>query len=112
MVNLVVGEIWLPLRALLLIGSLVRLLGGTILSHVAWQSTLETRTKSLTSLRGGILLGLGYWTRNLLYILPKLPHNSMSYLLLGTEHWISRMLHLKVGTLHQELGMLVLKLQV
>jgi hypothetical protein len=35
MVNLVIGEILLPLRALLLIGSLVQLPGGAILSHVA-----------------------------------------------------------------------------
>jgi hypothetical protein len=41
MVNLAVGQIWLPMQALLQIGSLVRLPGGTILSHVAWQSTLE-----------------------------------------------------------------------
>jgi hypothetical protein len=75
MVNLAVGEILLPLRTLLLIGSLIRLPGGTILSHVAWQSTLETRAKSLTSLRGGILLVLGCRTRNLLYILPRLLHN-------------------------------------
>jgi hypothetical protein len=101
----------LPLRALLLISSLVGLLGGTILSHVAWQPTLETCTKSLTSLRGGILLVLGCQTRNLLYILPRLPHHSTSYLLLGIEHWISRPLCLKVGMLHEKLGMLVLKLQ-
>jgi hypothetical protein len=55
---------------LLLIGSFVRLPGGKILSHVAWQSTLETHTKSLTSLRGGILLVLGSRTRNLLDKLP------------------------------------------
>jgi hypothetical protein len=111
MVNLAVGEILLPLRTLLLIGSLVQLLGGTILSHVGWKSILETRAKSLTSLRGNILLVLGCWTRNLLYILTRLLHNWMSCLLLGMEHWISRMLHLKVGTLHQELGTPVLKLQ-
>jgi hypothetical protein len=35
MVNLAVGEIRLPLRTLLMIGSLVWLPGGTILSHVA-----------------------------------------------------------------------------
>jgi hypothetical protein len=35
MVNLVVGENLLPLRMLLLIGSLVRLPSGTIISHVA-----------------------------------------------------------------------------
>jgi hypothetical protein len=83
---------------------------GTILSHVAWQSTLETHAKSLTSLRGGILLVLGCRTRNLLYILPWLLHNWTSCLLLGTEHWIFRILHLKVGTLYQEQGTLVLKL--
>jgi hypothetical protein len=83
MVNLAVGQIWLPMQALLQIGSLVRLPGGTILSHVAWQSTLETCTKSLTSLRGGILLVLGYRMRNMLYILPSLLHNWTSYLLLG-----------------------------
>jgi hypothetical protein len=86
-----------PLRALLLIGSQVQLPGGTILSHVAWQSTLETRNKSLTSLRGGILLVLGCRTRNMLYILPRLLHNWTSCLLLWMEHWISGMLHLKVG---------------
>jgi hypothetical protein len=56
--NLAVGDILLPLRTMLLIGSLIRLPGGTILSHVAWQSTLETCTKILTSLRGGIILVL------------------------------------------------------
>jgi hypothetical protein len=60
MVNLVVGEVLLPLQALLLNVSLVRLPGGTILSHVAWQSTLDTSAKSLTSLRGSLLLVLGY----------------------------------------------------
>jgi hypothetical protein len=58
MVNHAVGEILLHLWALLWIGSLVWLPGGTILSHVAWQSTLERCTKSLTSLRGCILLVL------------------------------------------------------
>jgi hypothetical protein len=75
MVILAVGEILLPLRMLLLINSLVRLPRGTILSHVAWQSTLETCAKSLTSLRGNILLVLGYRMRNLMYILPKLLYN-------------------------------------
>jgi hypothetical protein len=51
---------------------------------VAWQSTLETRAKSLTSLRGGILLVLGCQMTNMLYILPRLLYNWMSYLLLGT----------------------------
>jgi hypothetical protein len=111
MVDLVVGEILLPLRTLLLIGSLVRLPGGTILIHVAWKSTLETRAKSLTSRMGGILLVRSCRTRNLLYVLPRLLHNWTCYLLLGMEHWISRMLCLKVGMLHQELGMLVLKLR-
>jgi hypothetical protein len=60
MVNLAVGEILLPLQTLLLTGSLIRLPGGTIISHVACQSTLETRTKSLTSLRGDILLVRGW----------------------------------------------------
>jgi hypothetical protein len=83
MVNLAVGEILLPLRAL--IGSLVRLRCGTILRHVAWQSTHETHAKSLASLRGGILLVLGCQTRNMLYILPRLLHNWMSCLLLGME---------------------------
>jgi hypothetical protein len=111
MVNLAVAKILLPLRVPLLIRSLVRLSGGTILSHVAWQSTPETCTKSLTSLRGGILLVLGCRMRNLLCILPRLLHNWTSYLLLGMEDWISRMLCLKVGTLHQELRMLVLELR-
>jgi hypothetical protein len=60
MINLTVGEVLLPLRMLLLIGSLVQLSGGIVLSHVAWQSTLETHTKSLASLWGGILLVWGY----------------------------------------------------
>jgi hypothetical protein len=47
----------------------------------------------------------------MLYILPRLLHNWMSCLLLGMEHWTSRMLYLKVGMLHRELGMLVLKLR-
>jgi hypothetical protein len=110
MVNLVVDEILLPLRMLLLIGSLIQLPGETILSHVVWQSTLETYTKSLTSLRGGILLMLGCRMRYLLYILPRLLHNWTNCLVLGMEHWIFRMLHLKVGTLHQKLETLVLKL--
>jgi hypothetical protein len=75
MVNLTVGDILLPLQTLLLFGSLVQLPSETILSHVAWQSTLETHTKSLTALRGGILLVLGHRMRNLLYILPRLLHN-------------------------------------
>jgi hypothetical protein len=104
MINFVVGEILLPLRTLLLIGSLIWLPGGTIISHLAWKSTLETRAKSLTSLRGGILLVLGCQMRNLLYIPPRLLHNWMSCLLLDVEHWISRMLHLKVGTLYQKIG--------
>jgi hypothetical protein len=110
MVNLVVGEILLPLRTMLLIGSFIQLPGGKILSYVAWQSTLETQTKSLTSLGGGILLVLDYQMRNLLYILPRLLHNWISCLLLGMEHWIFKTLCQKVGTLHRELEMLVLKL--
>jgi hypothetical protein len=35
----------------------------------------------------------------------------MNWLLLGTEHWITKTLHLKVETLHQELKMLVLNLR-
>jgi hypothetical protein len=109
MVDLNVGEVLLPLQALLLIGSLVRLPGGTILSHVVWQSSLEIHTKSMTSLRVGILLELGCQARNLLSTLPRLLHNWMSYQLLGMEHCITRMLCQKVGTLHRELGMLVLE---
>jgi hypothetical protein len=60
---------------MLLIGSFIQLPGGKILSYVAWQSTLETQTKSLTSLGGGILLVLDYQMRNMLYILPRLLHN-------------------------------------
>jgi hypothetical protein len=75
MVDLAIGEVLLPLRALLLISSLGWLLVGAILSHVTWQSTLETGTKSLTSLRGGIVLGFSCQTRNVLYILPRLLHN-------------------------------------
>jgi hypothetical protein len=60
MVDLAVGEVLLSLRALLLISSLGWLAVGAILSHVAWQSTLEIGTKSLTSKRGDILLGLCY----------------------------------------------------
>jgi hypothetical protein len=74
-INLSVGEILLPLLMLLFIGSLVRLSSGTILSHVAWQSTLETCTKSLTSLRGCILLVRGYQMRDRRYILLRLLHN-------------------------------------
>jgi hypothetical protein len=110
MINLAIGKILLPLRTLLLIGSLIQLLGGTVLSHMAFQSALETSTKTLTSLRGGFLLVWGYWTRNLLYILPRLLYNWRSYLLLGIEHQKTGMLHLKVGMLHQELGTLVLEL--
>jgi hypothetical protein len=111
MVNIAIGEILLPLRTLLRIGSMIRLPGGTILSHVACQSTFETRTKCLTYL-GGILLVPGYHMRNLLYIVPRLLHSWTSCLLLGTEHWISKMPRLKVGALHRELGMLVLELQM
>jgi hypothetical protein len=49
--------------------------------------------------------------RNLMYTLPGLLHNWSSCLLLGTEHLIPEMLRLKVGTLHQELGTLVLELR-
>jgi hypothetical protein len=59
MINLVIGEILLPMRTLLLTGFLVRLPGGTFLNHVAWHSTFETRIKSLTSLWGYILLVRG-----------------------------------------------------
>jgi hypothetical protein len=85
MVNLAIGEILLPLRTLLLTGSLIRLPDGTILSHVVWQSTLETHTKSLTSMRGGILLvwGGGGRMRNLLYTLLGLLHNWSSCLFWG-----------------------------
>jgi hypothetical protein len=110
MVNLAIGEILLPLRTLLLTGSLIRLPDETILSHVAWQSTLETHTKSLTSLKGGILLVWGRpdekpvvhsaWAAAQLVELP----------VLGMKHLIPWTLHLKVGTLHRELGTLVLEL--
>jgi hypothetical protein len=86
MVDVAVGEIMLPLRMLLLIGSFVWLLGGRILSHVAWQSTLKTCTKNLTSLRDNILVVQDCQTRNLLYTLPGLLHNWMSCLLLEMEH--------------------------
>jgi hypothetical protein len=56
MINHAIGEILLPLWSRLLICSLIRLPGGMVLSHVVWQSTLETRTKSLTAFWGGILL--------------------------------------------------------
>jgi hypothetical protein len=59
MVDLPIGEVLLPLRMLLLISSLIWLLVGTVLSHMAWQSTLEACTKSLTSLSDDNLLGLG-----------------------------------------------------
>jgi hypothetical protein len=62
-------------------------------------------------MRGGILLVMGFRMRNLLYIVPRLLRNWMSYLLLGMEHWISEMRRLKVGKLHRELEMLVLKLR-
>jgi hypothetical protein len=45
MINIAIGEILLPLQTLLLTGSLVQLSGGTVLSHVAWQSTLEKAPK-------------------------------------------------------------------
>jgi hypothetical protein len=45
MINLAVGEILRPLRMLLLIGSLVRLPGGIVLSHMTGQSTLNTHEK-------------------------------------------------------------------
>jgi hypothetical protein len=86
MINLAVGEILLPLRTLLLTGSLVRSPGRIVPGHVAWQSTLETCAKSLTSLRGGILLVQSCQKRNLLHILPRLLHNWMSCLLLGMGH--------------------------
>jgi hypothetical protein len=110
MVNFVIREILLPIQLLLLTGSMIRLSGRTIPSHVAWQSTLQTRTRSLTSLRGGILLVRGGQTRNLLYTLLGLLHNWLSCLLLGMGHLIPDTLRLKVGMLHQELGTLVLEL--
>jgi hypothetical protein len=110
-INLAVGEILLPLRTLLLTGSLVRLPGRTLPGHVAWQSTHETCTKSLTSLRCGILLVWGYRMRNLLHILHGVLHNWTSCLLLVMGHWKSEMLCLNIRMLHWELGMLILKLQ-
>jgi hypothetical protein len=92
-------------------GSLVRLPGWIVLSNVAWQSTLETRTKSLTSLRGCILLVRGCRMRDRWYILHGLLHNWMGCLLLRIGHWKTGTLHLKVGMLHQELGTLNLKLK-
>jgi hypothetical protein len=83
MIDLVVCEVLLSLRSRLLICSLVRLSGGTVLSHVTWKSTLETRTKSFTSLRGGILLVRGYRMRDRWNILPGLLHDRMGYLLLS-----------------------------
>jgi hypothetical protein len=62
MVDLSIGDVLLPLRTLLLVNSLGLLPIGTILSHMVWQSTLEACIKSLTSLRGGIRLGLGCQT--------------------------------------------------
>jgi hypothetical protein len=109
-INLAIGEILQPFRTLLLTGSLVWLLGSTVLGHVASQYTFETHTKSLTSLRSGILLVWGCQMRNLLHILPGLLHNWMSCLLLGMGHWKSRMLCLRDGMLHWELGTLILKL--
>jgi hypothetical protein len=110
MIILAVGEILLPLQMLQLNGSVVWLPGRIVPDHVAWKSTLETCTKSLTSLRGGILLVRGCQMRNLLSILPGLLHNGTSCLLLGMGHWESGTLLLKVGALHQELGTLILKL--
>jgi hypothetical protein len=88
MVDLAIGEVQLPLRALLLISSLGWLPVGAILSHVAWQSTLKTGAKWLTPLRGGTLLGLSYWMGNLRHILPRLLHNWMNCLLLRAKHGI------------------------
>jgi hypothetical protein len=110
MVDLSIGEVMLPLRTLLLISSLGLLPIGTILSHMVWQSTLEACTKSLTSLRGGILLGLGYQSRNLRHILPWLLHNRTKCLLLQAKHGVSRSLRLNVGTLDRELRTLALEL--
>jgi hypothetical protein len=78
---------------------------------MAEQSALEACAKSLTSLRGGILLGLGCRPRNLWHILPWLLHRGMNCLLLWVKHGVSGSLCLKVGTLHQELRTLVLELQ-
>jgi hypothetical protein len=111
MVDFFIGEILLPLRTLL-VRSLGLLLCQTVLSHMAWQSALEACTEGLTSLRRDIWLGLGCWSRNLRHILPWVLHNGTNYLPLGAEHRISKVLCLKAGTLHQELGTLVLKLQM
>jgi hypothetical protein len=89
MVDHAIGEVLLPLQTLLLVDSLGGLLVGAILSHVAWQSALETCAKSLTSLRGSILLELAHRMRNLRHILPRLLHNQTNCLLLSGEHWIS-----------------------
>jgi hypothetical protein len=112
MINLVLCEILLPLRSQLLICSLIQLSAGTVLRHVAWQSTLETRTKSLTSLRGSILLVQGYRTRGLQNILHGLLHDWMDCFLLRAEHWKTETLCLKVGMLHRELRTLILELQM
>jgi hypothetical protein len=109
MVDLAVGEVLLPMRALL-ISSLIWLPVGTVPSHVAWQSTLAIGAKCLTSLRGKILFGLSCWMGNLWHILPRLLHEWMNYLLLQAKHGISRSLRLNAGMLHQELRMLVLEL--
>jgi hypothetical protein len=65
MVDLPIGEVLLPSRTLMLISSLIWLPVRTVLSHMAWQSTLETSTKSMASLRGSIVLGFGCRRRNL-----------------------------------------------
>jgi hypothetical protein len=69
-VDLSIGEVLLPLQTLLLVSSLGLLLIGIVLSHLDGQSTLQACAKSLTSLRGSILLGLGCRSRNLRHILP------------------------------------------
>jgi hypothetical protein len=91
-----------------LLGSAV---GWAVLNHVAWQSTLETHTKILTSLRGRILLVRGCRMRGRWNILPRLLHDLTGCLLQRVGLWKIGMLRLKVGTLHQEMGMLILKLQ-
>jgi hypothetical protein len=91
---------------------MIRLLGGTIHSKMAGQATLETRTKSLTSLSCGVLLLLSCGTGGLLKILlGLLLHVGRNRLLLRARSLETGALHLKVGMLHLKLRVLILELR-
>jgi hypothetical protein len=110
-IDLAIGKILLPLRTLLLTGSLVLLPVRTVPGHVAWQSTLESMHHKLDLPEEQHSAGARLPTEKppaqsawVATQLDKLPA-------IGDGHSKCRMLCQKVGVLHQELGTLTLKLR-